>query len=74
MRRAEDHGVQDGTPRVESHLAGPESSDHTTGSGFSRAGPSSTIHHTTEPRRRRGGEAEGASLCFVFLIQIRLSM
>ena len=32
--------------RVESHLAGPESYHHATGSGFSRAGPSSTISHS----------------------------
>ena len=51
MERAEDRGAQDGAPRAESSLAGPESYQYSTGSGISRAGPDSTIHNTLWARR-----------------------
>ena len=47
MEREEDRGVQDATPRDDSDLAGPEFYQQSTGSGLSRAGPSSTILDTS---------------------------
>ena len=61
MERAEEgRGVQDATPRGDSVLAGPELYQ-STGSGLSRAGPSSTILSRME--RARGRPPTGVRRC-----------